>query len=141
VANAVRALRPRAVVRSLRARPRGRLQLARDWLGITGPIIRASSLGLRGAKTDRIVDMCSKLGASVYLSGRGGSVGYLDVDALARAGVSTLWQRFVHPTYPQRYAGLGFVSHLGFLDLLLNCGPDAATYLSMAGAITEGPTS
>ncbi|MEO8699119.1 MAG: WbqC family protein [Kofleriaceae bacterium] len=118
------------------------LQLARDWLGITGPIIRSSSLGLRGAKTDRIVDMCSKLGASVYLSGRGGSIGYLDVGQLARAGISTLWQQFAHPVYPQRYAGLGFISHLGFLDLLLNCGPDAAMALSLAGAITEeGPTS
>jgi len=116
------------------------LELARDWLGITRPIVRASSLELSGARTERIAAMCRTVGASVYLSGRGGSAGYLDTELLARAGVSTLWQRFQHPIYPQRYAGLGFVSHLGFLDLLLNCGPDAAALLRGAGgAVHQGP--
>jgi hypothetical protein len=116
------------------------LELARDWLGITRPIVRASSLELSGARTERIAAMCRAVGATVYLSGRGGSTGYLDPDLLARAGVSTLWQRFVHPVYPQRYAGRGFVSHLGFLDLILNCGPAAAAILQgAAGAVTQGP--
>ncbi len=88
------------------------LDLARVWLGIGKPIVRASSLGLTGAKT--------------YLSGRGGSAGYLDTAKLECAGVATLWQQFAHPTYPQRYPGVGFVSHLGFLDLLLNCGAQSA---------------
>jgi len=102
------------------------LDLARRWLAITCPIVRSSSLALRGAKTARIADMCHRLGAAVYLSGRGGSQGYLDTDALARAGITTLWQRFEHPVYPQRYGG--FVSHLGFLDLVLNCGELAAVH-------------
>jgi hypothetical protein len=115
------------------------LEVARNWLGIRTPIIRASSLNLRGAKTARIIDFCNKLGAHVYLAGRGGSTGYLDVDALAAASVTPLWQRFHHPHYPQRYSHLGFVSHLGFLDLLLNCGPDSAVILAMAGeAVSEG---
>lgn len=116
------------------------LELARNWLGITRPIVRSSSLSLRGAKTDRIIDMCQRLGARVYFCGRGGSTGYLDVDALERAGIRVLWQRFTHPQYPQRYPERGFASHLGFLDLLLNCGPDAATILSRAGEtnVTEG---
>jgi len=113
------------------------LDLARRWLGIRTPILRSSSLGLRGAKTERIRDMCDRLGASIYLSGRGGSTGYLDTEALARAGVSTLWQQFTHPRYPQRYPHLGFVSHLGFLDLVLNTGPDAAASFAPA-AIQKG---
>jgi hypothetical protein len=111
------------------------LDLARRWFGITVPIVRASSLGLRGAKTERIRSMCEAVGARTYLSGRGGSHGYLDIDALARAGISTVWQEFRHPTYAQRYPGAGFVSHLGFLDLLLNCGPHrigATSYESIA---------
>ena len=102
------------------------LDFARGAFGITGPIIRSSSLDLRGAKTARIIDMCTKLGAHVYLSGRGGSSTYLDVAALASAGITVAWQTFRHPTYPQRYPGLGFISHLGFLDALLTCGPGAA---------------
>ena len=116
------------------------LELARGWLGISRPIVRASSLELSGARTERIAAMCRAVGATVYLSGRGGSSGYLDTELLARAGVSTLWQRFTHPVYPQRYPGRGFVSHLGFLDLLLNCGPAAASLLRGASeAVTQGP--
>jgi len=116
------------------------LELARGWLGIARPIVRASSLELSGVRTERIAALCRAVGATVYLSGRGGSAGYLDTELLARAGVATLWQRFAHPVYPQRYPGLGFVSHLGFLDLLLNCGLAAASLLRGAGeAVTQGP--
>jgi len=114
------------------------LDLARKWLGITGPIVRASSLGLTGAKTDRIISMCRAVGARTYLSGRGGSTGYLDVEALARAGITTMWQEFRHPTYLQRYPNLGFVSHLAFLDLLLNLGPDSAAVMGTFRHVTEG---
>ncbi len=117
------------------------LDLARGWFGITRPIVRASSLGLGGAKTARIRAMCEAVGAHAYLSGRGGSTGYLDTGELARAGITTLWQHFTHPQYPQRYAGLGFASHLAFLDLLFNCGPDATAILWGSGrALTAGGT-
>jgi hypothetical protein len=118
------------------------LELARGWFGIARPIVRASSLGLRGAKTERIRSLCEALGATVYLSGRGGSASYLDTDVLARAGVQTLWQRFHHPAYAQRYAALGFSSHLAFLDALFNLGPRAAALVAGGGraATTEGPS-
>ncbi len=105
------------------------LELARTWLGITRPIVRASTLGLRGQKSERIIDMCKKVGAKLYLSGNGGSTGYLDETALKDAGVGVMWQRFHHPHYPQRYSKVGFVSHLGFIDLLFNCGPEARQIL------------
>ncbi|HSD90408.1 MAG TPA: WbqC family protein [Kofleriaceae bacterium] len=98
------------------------LDLARRWFEIKTPIIRASSLGLTGLKTDRLIDMCRKVGARCYLSGGGGSTGYLDVERMGRAGVGVIWQHFEHPRYPQRYSEAGFISHLGFLDLVLNCG-------------------
>lgn len=98
------------------------LGLASRWLGITTPIVRASSLGLIGHKTDRLIDMCKKTGARCYLSGGGGSTGYLDVERMGRAGIGVIWQHFRHPRYEQRYPDVGFVSHLAFLDLVLNCG-------------------
>jgi WbqC-like protein len=101
------------------------LDLARVWFGITTPMVRASSLHLRGQKTDRILDMCKQVGARAYLSGGGGSTDYLDVERIGRAGIGLIWQHFRHPIHAQRYAAAGFVSHLGFLDLLFNCG-DAA---------------
>lgn len=98
------------------------LELARTWFGIKKPIVRASSLGLSGHKTDRILAMCRAVGATTYLTGRGGSTGYLDTAQLARAGIEVAWQQFTHPVYPQRYTRLGFVSHLGFVDYLFNVG-------------------
>jgi hypothetical protein len=99
------------------------LELACRWLDIRTPIRRASELALEGQKTSRIIDLCRKVDARTYLSGRGGSTGYLDQDAFVAAGISLAWQDFEHPVYPQRYAELGFVPNLCFLDLLLNCGP------------------
>jgi hypothetical protein len=109
------------------------LELARGWFGIDQPILRGSTLGLSGERTDRIIDLCRKVGARVYLSGAGASTEYLDVDAMRRAGIAVMWQRFAHPTYPQRYPTLGFMPHLAFLDLLLNCGPDSRDILFQGG--------
>ncbi len=105
------------------------LELARKWLHITTPIIRASSLRLTGQKTERLIDMCKKVDARCYLSGGGGSTDYLDVEQMGRAGIGVVWQHFNHPRYPQRYADVGFASHLGFLDLVLNCGDRSAQIL------------
>ena len=110
------------------------LDLARRWFGITGPVLKSSSLGLTGQKTDRIIDLCRKVGARAYLSGRGGSTDYLDVEALRRAGIAVIWQQFTHPAYPQRYPQLGFVPNLAFLDLLFNVGP-ASRQLMLGGAV------
>jgi hypothetical protein len=109
------------------------LELARRWFGIKVPVIRASSLELTGAKTERIAELCKKVGASAYLSGSGGSTDYLDVELLRARGVAVAWQRFDHPIYPQRYPALGFVPRLAFLDLLFNCGPDSRDLLARAG--------
>jgi hypothetical protein len=98
------------------------LELACRWLDIRTPIVRASSLGLVGHKTDRLIDMCQRLGARCYLSGGGGSTDYLDVERMGRAGIGVIWQHFNHPRHAQRYPEVGFLSHLGFIDLVLNCG-------------------
>jgi len=98
------------------------LGLARAWFGITTPMIRASTLGLVGQKTDRLISMCKAVGARCYLTGGGGSTDYLDTEQMGRAGVGVIWQHFQHPIYTQRFPGAGFASHLGFLDMLFNCG-------------------
>jgi hypothetical protein len=103
------------------------LDLARRWLGIETPVVRSSELGLAGEKTDRFIDLCKKLGARAYLTGKGGSTGYLDVERMGRAGIGVIWQEFDHPVYPQRHGA--FTSHLAFLDLVLNCGEVARDVL------------
>jgi hypothetical protein len=89
------------------------LELARTWFHIKTPIIRSSSLGLTGHKTDRLIDLCKKTGARCYLTGRG--------------GIGVIWQMFEHPRHEQRYGS--FIPYLGFLDLLFNCGERARDVL------------
>ena len=97
------------------------LELARTWFGITTPMVRASTLGLEGQKTDRLIAMCKAVGARAYLSGGGGSTDYLDSEQMGRAGVGVIWQHFEHPVLCAALLP-GSSSHLGFLDLLFNCG-------------------
>ena len=106
------------------------VDLARLWLGVTTPIVRASTLRLRGARTERILSLCEATGARTYLSGMGGSLAYLDVGMLARAGISVAWHRFAHPAHPQQYPRLGFIPRLGFLDHLFNVDAGAADALA-----------
>ncbi len=119
------------------------MRLMMKWLGIERPVILASELGLRGRRTERLVDLCRHIGAGRYLSGRGGSVEYLEVRQLENAGVRVAWQRFRHPIYPQLYPSLGFLSHLSAIDLILNCGPRSAMILNAqpgaALAVEERP--
>jgi hypothetical protein len=103
--------------------------VARRWLGITTPILRASSFGLTGTMSERLIALCQQLGARAYLSGTGHSLKYLDAERMGRAGLGVIWQHFEHPIYPQRYPDIGFVSRLGFLDLVFNCGEDSRQIL------------
>lgn len=94
--------------------------LACRWFRIDTPIVRSSTLGLRGARTERIANMCDALGTRTYLSGRGGSTSYLDTVLLADRGINVSWQSFTHPRHRQQYPG--FVSHLAFVDFAANVG-------------------
>jgi len=98
------------------------LELAMRWFEIKTPLVKSSELHLQGQKTDRLIDMCKKLGARCYLTGSGGSQGYLDAEKIGRSGIGVVWQVFQHPRYDQRYPNAGFASHLGFVDLVLNHG-------------------
>jgi hypothetical protein len=109
------------------------LRLFMAWMEIKTPVVLASTLSLEGQKTARIVQMCQRVGASTYLSGSGGSIGYLELDAFERAGIKLIFQEFVHPVYEQRYPALGFTKNLAALDLLLNCGP-ASSRMLLGGA-------
>jgi hypothetical protein len=105
------------------------LTLTMHWLGIARPVLCSSTMDIRGQKTDRILELCRRVRADTYLSGAGGSMGYLDVKMLEAEGIHVAWQAFRHPVYPQLYPRLGFVPRLGAIDLILNCGPSSRDIL------------
>ncbi len=107
---------------------RATLQMLCDAFAIRTPVVRSSALGVAGAKAELILNICRATGADTLLAGMGGSRGYLDVEAFARAGVRVAWHEFNHPVYAQG-GPQPFIPGLSALDLLFNCRPESRDLL------------
>jgi len=97
------------------------LEFAREALGIRTPMLRSSTLDVEGQRSELLLDICRKVGASAFLGGMGGSRAYLDNEAFAAANMGVVWQDFRHPQYPQ-CGDAPFSAGLSVLDVLFNCG-------------------
>ncbi len=86
----------------------------------------ASEMALTEEPTQRLIDICRQVGGDQYLAGSG-SQHYLDLPRFEAAGIGVQFQRFEHPTYPQRYGA--FEPALSLVDLLFNCGPGSLASL------------
>ena len=95
-------------------------------LGVTTRRELSSALGVEGNATARLVEICRKLGADVYLAGSGGRA-YMELELFERAGIKVVFQDYVHPQYPQ-FSG-PFLPNLSAIDLLFHCGSEAAKIL------------
>ena len=95
------------------------LRFLRAALCIHTPLIYSSTLGVAGAKSELVLNLCRAVGADALLVGLGGSRHYLDRAAFAAAGVELVFQEFMHPVYPQRGAG-PFIAGLSAVDFLFN---------------------
>jgi hypothetical protein len=105
------------------------LAFLRQTLDIQTPCVRSSELGVTGKKSDLVLQLCQKVGATTFLGGLGGSRGYLDEPSFQRAGIEVTWQNFTHPRYSQHPRPENFIEGLSALDLLFNCGPESADIL------------
>jgi hypothetical protein len=96
-----------------------------DWLigilDIKTPLVRASSLGEEGKRTELLANICRKLGATQYVSPIG-SAEYLlkEIDVLARANVETVFHNYEHPRYEQQFPP--FLAFASVIDLIFNEG-------------------
>ena len=97
-----------------------------ETLGITRKFLRASQLQFEGKKSDLVLDMCRKVGADTFIFGSLGAH-YAQQKEFERAGISLLFQNYVHPVYPQLHGA--FIPHLSIIDLLFNCGPQSLQIL------------
>jgi hypothetical protein len=90
-----------------------------DLLGIKCKTVLSSELDLVASRPGGEVnfDICKKLNATVYLSGKSGK-DYLDTTKFVDNSISVLYQDFMHPTYNQLTAD--FVSNLSILDLIFS---------------------
>jgi hypothetical protein len=111
-------------------------ELIAGWLGLRSRVERSSVLGISGEQSARLVRICQHFGASTYLSGDA-AADYLDVGLFAGHGVAVEWQRFVHPAYPQLHGA--FAPYMSAIDLLFNCGDEAASIAFGPVLGTGGP--
>ncbi|MFL6247392.1 MAG: WbqC family protein [Thermoanaerobaculia bacterium] len=96
-------------------------------LGITGTRFRRSSeLNASGTKTERLLDVLGKVGATHYLSGPSARV-YIDEKQFESAGVGLEWMQYDYPEYPQLHGP--YDPYVTVLDLMFMTGERAADYI------------
>ena len=100
--------------------------LARE-LGIVDTRFTCSSeYDLEGSKTDRLLILLKRVGATHYISGPSAKA-YMDEEKFDEAGITFEYMNYDYPEYPQLYSP--FDPQVTTLDLLFMVGPDAGRYI------------
>jgi hypothetical protein len=98
-----------------------------EWLGMKLAIVKESELKVEGKSTERLINVCKKLGADTYISGSGGA-SYLDEGLFEKSGIRLVYQTYAPKPYPQRFSKT-FVPNLSIIDMLANVGPDSINFI------------
>lgn len=88
--------------------------------GLDAEFVNASQLNVEGSGTDLLLNICKKLKADVYLSGKSGR-NYLEHGKFRRNGIEVSFQHFEHPVYRQQF-GNEFLPNMSVIDMLFNVG-------------------
>ncbi len=91
----------------------------------------ASSLGVAGRSSERVLAVVTRLGGTHYVTGHGAKA-YLDHEAFDRAGVSVEYMSYRKEPYRQLFGA--FTPYVSALDLLANEGPAGARFIC-SGAV------
>jgi hypothetical protein len=84
--------------------------------------IRSSELGAEGSKTDRLIWILKKVGATHYISGPS-AADYIEREKFEEAAISLEFMVYDYHEYPQINGQ--FQPQVSILDLIMNVGPDA----------------
>lgn len=110
----------------------------RRFLNINTPLADNRKLIFKGTKTDLVVDICKKLGATAYLSSDG-EAAYIQPEKFAAAGIEHRYLGWRPTPYPQLHGP--FIPNLSAIDLLFNCGPAAADIVRGEPAAENHPAN
>jgi hypothetical protein len=103
-----------------------------DWFGINCRRVRASTLDVKGAKEERMIELCRACGATMYVSGTGATV-YQSAEAFARSGLELVYRMYEPVEYAQRFPKQGFVAGMSVIDLMMNEPDDGRVILDRGG--------
>ncbi len=99
-----------------------------DRLGITHTrYLRSSQLeGISGQKTERLIQILTRVGADHYISGPSAR-DYIEEERFQAAGIRLEYMHYDYPEYPQLYPP--YDPQVSALDLLLMTGPRALEWI------------
>tara|TARA_B100001167_G_scaffold79056_1_gene47239 strand:- start:334 stop:1017 length:684 start_codon:yes stop_codon:yes gene_type:complete len=97
------------------------------WLNIKTKIVIESELDVSGQHTERLVNVCKKLGADTYISGIGGKK-YLDEKLFEKNKIILKYQNYNPIKYTQ-HMSKSFIPNLSIIDSLANVGPESRKLL------------
>jgi len=96
-------------------------------LGIDTKLVWSNSLNLVEGKSERLVDLCKKVGATEYISGPAAKE-YLETDLFENEKIKVSWMDYRgYAEYRQLYPP--FEHGVSILDLIFNEGPNASRFL------------
>ncbi|RUL76750.1 WbqC family protein [Dyella choica] len=88
--------------------------------------IPSASLDVHGRSSERLLAICRKLEATVYITGHGAR-NYLDHELFESNGVEVRYMNYQKIPYPQ--SGNEFTPFVSGLDLIANCGRNGAKHI------------
>ena len=97
------------------------------WLDIKVEIVIESELRVSGQPTERLVNVCKKLGADTYISGIGGKR-YLDEKLFEKNKIIIKYQNY-NPIRYLQHMSESFIPNLSIIDLLANLGSKSGKLL------------
>ena len=97
------------------------------WLNIKTKIVIESELDVSGQHTERLVNVCKKLGADTYISGIGGKK-YLDEKLFEKNKIILKYQNYAPIRYLQ-HISKSFIPNLSIINLLANAGSESGKLL------------
>lgn len=100
-----------------------------DAFGLQCRVIHASTLDVKGRRSELLANICHAIGAHIYISGPAGR-DYIDGSCFANAGIEVRYHEFNHPSYRQQFEP--FMPLMSSIDLLLNEGPGSLAILDAA---------
>lgn len=88
-------------------------------------ILKSSDMDIQTAREERVIDICTVLGASEYLSGNGARAYQVEEHFISR-GIKLSYLPYKPIEYQQLWPKVGFLPCMSVIDYIFNCGFDWA---------------
>jgi len=95
-------------------------------LEIDTKFLYSSDLDTKGKKEDKVIEICSMIGANEYISGPTAK-NYIHNEKFENAGIDLYYKDYSYPEYPQLWGE--FNPFVSIVDTLFNCGDKAQFYI------------